>query len=259
MKTVILAGGLGTRLSEETSSRPKPMVTIGGRPILWHLMKSYADQGYSDFVIALGYRGDVIKEYLLNLRSLSSSFTVNTSTGHVNLVSNTPEEEWSVTALETGESCETGGRVLQCGRFIDEDTFMVTYGDGLADVDIRALIDFHRNHRGLATVTAVRPPARFGRLTLDGTRVMAFGEKPTETDDWINGGFFVLDRRALDYIDGKSTVFEREPLERLAADGQLHAWRHEGFWQPMDTLRERKVLEDIWASGSAPWLRRPSR
>jgi glucose-1-phosphate cytidylyltransferase len=257
MKTVILAGGLGTRLSEETSSRPKPMVTVGGRPILWHLMKSYADQGYSDFVIALGYRGDVIKEYLLNLRSLSSSFTIDTSTGHVNLISNVPEEEWSVTALETGESCETGGRVLQCGRFIDEDTFMVTYGDGLADVDVRALVDFHRSHRGAATVTAVRPPARFGRLTVDGSRVTAFGEKPTETDDWINGGFFVLDRRALDYIDGNSTVFEREPLERLAAAGELHAWRHEGFWQPMDTLRERRMLEDIWATGSAPWLRRP--
>jgi glucose-1-phosphate cytidylyltransferase len=255
VKTVILAGGLGTRLSEETSTRPKPMVTVGGKPILWHLMKSYADQGYSDFVVALGYRADVIKEYLLNLRSLSSSFTVDTSTGRVSLISNTAEEEWSVTALETGESCETGGRVLQSGRFIDEETFMVTYGDGLSNVDIPALVDFHRSHGRAATVTAVRPPARFGRLTLDGTQVTAFGEKPTETDDWINGGFFVLDRRALDYIDGNSTVFEREPLERLALDGELKAWKHEGFWQPMDTLRDRKTLEEIWAAGGAPWLR----
>jgi glucose-1-phosphate cytidylyltransferase len=253
MEAIILAGGLGTRLSEETGTRPKPMVTVGGRPMLWHIMNIFGAHGISDFVVALGYRGDVIKDYLLNYNLLSSSFRIGLRDHSVDVLDAAKVPDWRVTAVDTGARTETGGRVKRAAAHVVGDTFMVTYGDGVADVDITALLAFHRAHGRLATVTAVRPPARFGRLDLDGERVTRFGEKPQAEQGWINGGFFVLDRRVVDYIDGDHIVFEREPLELLAGDDQLRAFRHGGFWQPMDTLRERGLLEDLWESGNAPW------
>lgn len=253
MRTILLAGGLGTRLSEETGSRPKPMVTIGGKPMLWHIMSIYAAHGHRDFTLALGYKAEVVKEYLLNLVYFDADFTVNTSTGDISFVGSAPTEDWSITALDTGESTETGGRILRAARTFDDDVFMVTYGDGVASVDVAALVAFHHGHGRLATVTAVHPPARFGRLELDGDAVVRFGEKPQSEGGWINGGFFVLNREALDYIDGDDSIWERAPLERLAAAGELRAYLHDGFWQPMDTLRERTILEELWKSGDAPW------
>ena len=253
MRTILLAGGLGTRLSEETGSRPKPMVTIGGKPMLWHIMSIYAAHGHRDFTLALGYKAEVVKEYLLNLVYFDADFTVNTSTGDISFVGSAPTEDWSITALDTGESTETGGRILRAARTFDDDVFMVTYGDGVASVDVAALVAFHHAHGRLATVTAVHPPARFGRLELDGDAVVRFGEKPQSEGGWINGGFFVLNREALDYIDGDDSIWERAPLERLAAAGELRAYLHDGFWQPMDTLRERTILEELWKSGDAPW------
>ncbi len=253
MRTIILAGGLGTRLSEETGTRPKPMVTIGGKPMLWHIMSIYAAHGHRDFVLALGYRAEIVKEYLLNLRYFDSDFTVSTSSHDVTLIGDRRTNDWNVTAANTGGETQTGGRILRAAATFDDDVFMVTYGDGVANVDIGALVEFHRAHGRLATVTAVHPPARFGRLELDGDSVVRFGEKPQAEGGWINGGFFVLNRSALDYIDGDESVWERGPLERLAADGELHAFFHSGFWQPMDTLRERMILEDLWRTGAAPW------
>lgn len=253
MEAIILAGGLGTRLSEETGTRPKPMVTVGGRPMLWHIMKIFAAHGICDFSVALGYRGDVIKDYLLNYKLLSSSFRVGLQDQSLELLEAAEIPDWRITAVDTGEHTETGGRIKRAAMHLMGDTFMVTYGDGVADVDITSLIAFHYAHGRLGTVTAVRPPARFGRLDLDGDRVSRFGEKPQAEEGWINGGFFVLDRRVMDYIDGDEVVFEREPLESLARDGQLHAFRHDGFWQPMDTPRERGLLEELWMSGRAPW------
>ena len=253
MKTVILAGGLGSRLAEETVVRPKPMVEIGGKPILWHIMNIYACYGIDEFIIALGYKGEVIKEYFLNFYALNNDVTLDLATGGT-VVHDGRQPRWKVHLVDTGESTQTGGRMRRLARWLGEDkTFMMTYGDGVADLDIRALLRFHESHGKLATVTTVRPPARFGGIIFDGARVAQFMEKPQTGEGWINGGFFVLDRRAIDYVDGDDTLWERDPLERLAADGQLMAFRHEGFWQPMDTARERRLLEELWAGGAAPW------
>jgi glucose-1-phosphate cytidylyltransferase len=251
MKVVILAGGFGTRLSEETEVRPKPMVEIGGRPILWHIMKGYAQHGFNEFIIALGYKGDSIKEYFVRYPIINSDISVRTGTGEV--IRRKPcHEDWTVHLQDTGLETITGGRVKRLAPFLTE-TFMLTYGDGVANVDVARLVEFHRSHGKLATLTAVRPPARFGALDLDGDRVSRFSEKPQTGEGWVNGGFFVLEPGVLDYIDGDLTHLEREPLERLASDGELMVHRHEGFWQPMDTLRDVRQLNALWASGNAPW------
>jgi glucose-1-phosphate cytidylyltransferase len=252
MKAVILAGGLGTRLAEETVLRPKPMVEIGGKPILWHIMKGYAHFGLTDFVICLGYKGYMVKEYFANLALHTSDVSIDLAKNRVELHQN-PSEAWNITLVDTGEQTQTGGRLQRIRRHLGDETFCMTYGDGLADVDIRQLIDFHRAEGCLATVTAVRPPGRFGRLDLDGHRARGFQEKPRGDGDWINGGFFVLEPAALDRIGGDDTLWEKEPMQALAASGQLAAFRHDGFWQPMDTLRDKSLLEDLWAGGHAPW------
>jgi len=252
MKVAILAGGLGTRLQEETVVKPKPMIEIGEQPILWHIMKIYASYGFKEFVIALGYKGDAIKDYFLNYRYHASSFTVELITGEIK-VQSANSENWTVHLLDTGSEVQTGGRINRISRFIGNEPFMLTYGDGVADIDIKALLDFHRSHKKLATVTAVRPPARFGGVAFDGDKVVRFVEKPQIGEGWINGGFFVLEPKVMDYIEGDDTSFEKEPLERLAEDGQLVAYRHNRFWQCMDTLRDKRYLEDLWQSGKAPW------
>ena len=253
MKAVILAGGYGTRLSEETHSRPKPMVEIGGRPMLWHIMKMYSAHDVNDFIICCGYRGYMIKEYFANfsLHMSDITFDLEHNTVHVRKERTEP---WKVTLIDTGEGTLTGGRLKRVVDYVEgEDEFCMTYGDGLSDVDISATITFHREHGRLATVTAVKPPGRFGALELEGQRVTGFMEKPTGDEGLINGGFFVLDPHCLDLIDGDDTRWEDEPLTRLAAEDQLRAYEHHGFWQPMDTVRERNLLEDLWASGGAPW------
>jgi len=252
MRTIILAGGLGTRLQEETTIKPKPMVDIGGQPIIWHIMKLYAAHGFKEFVVAMGYKGEVIKDYFVNYRYRASSLTVHLPTGNVTLLDGSPED-WTVHLLDTGLHTQTGGRVKRAARFVGMETFMLTYGDGVADVDIRRLVAFHKSHGRLATVTSVRPPARFGGISFDGDLVLRFDEKPQIGEGWINGGFFVLEPAVADYIGGDDTIFEREPLERLAEDGQLVAYRHEGFWQCMDTLRDVHLLESLWQSGRVPW------
>ncbi len=252
MKTVILAGGLGTRLAEETVLRPKPMVEIGGKPILWHIMKGYAHFGLTDFVICLGYKGYMVKEYFANLALHTSDVTIDLAKNRVDLHQNS-SEPWNITLVDTGEQTQTGGRLRRIRRHLGDETFCMTYGDGLADVDIRQLVDFHRAEGCLATVTAVRPPGRFGRLDLDGHRARGFQEKPRGDGDWINGGFFVLEPAALDRIGGDDTLWEKEPMQDLAASGQLAAFRHHGFWQPMDTLRDKSLLENLWTGGRAPW------
>lgn len=252
MKTVILAGGLGTRLSEETELKPKPMVEIGGKPMLWHVMSIYAAQGFREFVVACGYKGEVIKQYFSDFFYHHADWTIDLRHGSREVVQhNTPD--WRVHLMDTGLETMTGGRLLRLRDGLAEGTFMVTYGDGVADVDIQALVAFHRKHGRLATVTAVRPPARFGGVELDGDRVLEFSEKPQTSAGWINGGFLVLEPGVLDYIDGPDVPLEREPLTRLAEEGQLMAYRHTGFWQPMDTLREKRLLESLWESGDAPW------
>ena len=252
MKAVILAGGLGTRLAEETVLRPKPMVEIGGKPILWHIMKGYAHFGIFDFVICLGYKGYMVKEYFANLALHTADVTIDLAKNRVDLHQN-QSEPWNITLVDTGEQTLTGGRLQRIQRHLGNETFCMTYGDGLADVDIRQLLDFHRAEGCLATVTAVRPPGRFGRLDLDGPRARGFQEKPRGDGDWINGGFFVLEPAALDTIAGDETLWEKEPMQSLAASGQLAAFRHHGFWQPMDTLRDKSLLEDLWTGGRAPW------
>ncbi len=253
MKAVILAGGLGTRISEESVLRPKPMVEIGGRPILWHIMKIYAAHGITDFIICLGYKGYVIKEYFANYVLHAADVTIDLAQNRLEYLSGAPEP-WKVTLVETGEATETGGRVKRVARWLqDDDTFCMTYGDGVSDIDITASIAFHRQHSKLATMAAVTPPGRFGALTLDGDSVTGFREKPRGDGGLINGGFFVLSRQVLDYIADDKTIWERAPLEKLAGEGQLQAFRHDGFWQPMDTVRERMVLESLWAGGNAPW------
>lgn len=253
MKAVILAGGYGTRITEESVLRPKPMVEIGGRPILWHIMKIYAAHGITDFIICLGYKGYVIKEYFANYVLHAADVTIDLAQNKLEYLSGAPEP-WKVTLVETGEATETGGRLKRVARWLqDDDTFCMTYGDGVADIDISASLAFHRRHGKLATMAAVTPPGRFGALTMDGDSVTGFREKPRGDGGLINGGFFVLSRQVLDYIADDKTIWERAPLEKLAAEGQLQAFRHDGFWQPMDTVRERLVLEALWNDGKAPW------
>lgn len=252
MKVAILAGGFGTRLTEETESRPKPMVEIGGRPILWHIMKYYAHHGFREFAVALGYRGDIIKRYFLDYAKLNSSFVVNLASGDV-MRRQGCDDDWTIHLVDTGLSTDTGGRLKRLGPTIGRETFMATYGDGVSNVDLAALLKFHRRHGKLATVTAVRPPARFGGLVFDGDRVARFTEKPQAGEGWINGGFFVLEPGALEYIAGDEASWEKDVLELLANEGQLMAYRHDDFWQCMDTLRDLRLLESLWSSGKAPW------
>jgi glucose-1-phosphate cytidylyltransferase len=254
MKVAILAGGLGSRLSEETELKPKPMVEIGDKPILWHIMKHYTHHGFTDFVIALGYKGEYIKKYMIDYASLQRDITVSLRDGHVT-ANGDGEEDWNVELVDTGLKTQTGGRIKRLEeRLRPGGTFMLTWGDGVSDVDLHKLIAFHKAHGKLATMTAVRPPARFGHLQLDGERVAEFSEKPQTGEGWINGAFFVLEPQIFDYItDGDLTHFERGPLENLAADGQLMAYRHESFWQCMDTIRDKRYLEQLWESDQAPW------
>jgi glucose-1-phosphate cytidylyltransferase len=252
MKVGILAGGVGTRLVEETEIKPKPMVEIGGQPILWHIMKHYGHYGFNDFVVALGYRGEVIKRYVVEYCSLYSDLTVDLANGQVRHHGG-PRPQWKVELVDTGQATLTGGRIKRLAPYLGNSTFMLTWGDGVSDVDLQRLLAFHREHGKLATLTAVRPPARFGRLTLDGDRVAQFEEKPQLGDGWINGAFFVLEPGIFEYIDGDETQWEYEPLERLAADEQLMAYRHESFWQCMDTLRDKRLLETLWEQGNPPW------
>jgi len=254
MKVVVLCGGLGTRLREETEFRPKPLVEIGGRPILWHIMKMYAHHGFRDFVLCLGYRGNMIKEYFLNYEAMSNDFTI--CLGQKSQISFNgchTEQNFRVTLADTGLNSMTGGRVRRIQKYIDSGTFMVTYGDGVADLDITALVSFHRAHGKLATVTSVRPVSRYGVLDLDGGgKVAHFVEKP-RVEGWVSVGFFVFERGVLDYLGGDDCILEREPMERLAADGQIMAYRHDGFFYPMDTYREYQYLNDLWANKAAPW------
>jgi glucose-1-phosphate cytidylyltransferase len=252
MKVVILAGGLGTRLTEETESRPKPMVEIGGRPILWHIMKIYAHHGFREFVVALGYKGDIIKRYFLDYAKIQSDFTVNLASGDIMRYGG-PTEDWTVHLIDTGVATNTGGRLKRLTQVLGRETFLATYGDGVSNVDIKALVKFHRYHGRLATTTAVRPPARFGGLVFEGDRIVEFTEKPQIGEGWINGGFFVLEPDILSYIAGDETSWEHEPMERLAAEQQLMAYRHDEFWQCMDTLRDLRLLESLWVGGKAPW------
>jgi len=252
MKIVILAGGRGTRLSEETVARPKPMVEIGGKPILWHIMNIYASYGYKDFLVACGYKGEMIKDYFHNFFIRNSDYIVDLRDGSLNVV-NGSGLDWRIGVIDTGLDTMTGGRILRLNKWIGKETFMVTYGDGLGDIDIRSLVAFHQAHGRLATVTGVRPPARFGGLILNGDAVCEFSEKPQTGEGWINGGFFVFEPGVLGYMTGDGTILEREPLERLAGGKQLMAFCHGGFWQPMDTLRDKELLESLWNSGKAPW------
>ena len=252
MKVVLLAGGLGTRLSEETVVKPKPMVEIGGKPILWHIMKSYSHWGFNDFVICLGYKGYMIKEFFANYLIHQSDFTIDLGT-NTSLVHSNKAEPWRITLVDTGDKTLTGGRLLRVKEYLGKETFMLTYGDGVADINIEKLLAFHRGHGRLATVTAVRPPSRFGGMSIDDAWVTDFIEKPQIGEGWINGGFFVLEPGVLDHIRGDETPFEREPLEKLARDGQLAAYKHDGFWQCMDTLRDVTLLNELWDSHKPPW------
>ena len=256
MKVGILAGGLGTRLAEETEVRPKPMVEIGGKPMLWHIMKHYAHYGHRDFVIALGYKGEFIKRYMIDYALYRKDLTVDLRTGQTTSSDNGLDEEpedWVVELVETGFMTATGGRIKRLAPVLGDGTCMVTWGDGVSDLDLDRLLEFHRSHGRLATVTAVRPPARFGKLGLDGDVVTSFSEKPQLEEGWINGAYFVLEPGAFDYIEGDDTQWEREPLEHLAKDGELMAYKHESFWQCMDTIRDKKLLQSLWDSGEPPW------
>jgi glucose-1-phosphate cytidylyltransferase len=252
VKVAILAGGLGSRLAEETDTKPKPMVEIGGRPILWHIMKHYAHHDLSDFVIALGYKGEQIKRFFVDYASVMCDLRVDTGNGEVNRQGG-GTDHWTVDLVDTGAATATGGRIKRLAPLLGDETFMLTWGDGVSTIDLDALLAFHRAHGRLLTMTAVRPPARFGHLELDGDVVVEFSEKPQTGEGWINGAFFVCEPGVFDYVDGDDTQWEREPLERLAKDGELRAYRHHGFWQCMDTIRDKKLLEGLWDTGSAPW------
>ncbi len=253
MKAVILAGGFGTRLAEETDVKPKPMVEVGGRPLLWHIMKHYAHYGTSEFVVPLGYRGDVIRRYFVDCATLRRTFSVDLRSGRVRADDDAAGEPWQVQLVETGVETNTGGRLHMLERWLRAEPFFLTYGDGVSDVDLAALLAFHRAHGRLATVTAVRPPARFGGLELDGDRVAAFSEKPEIGEGWINGGFFVLEPDVFDYLHGGDVSLEHDVLSRLAQQDQLRAFRHTGFWQCMDTLRDLRLLQGLWSSECPPW------
>lgn len=248
----ILAGGVGSRLAEETEIKPKPMVEIGGRPILWHIMMHYSYYGFNDFVIAVGYKGEQIKKYVVDYSSLTGNLKVSVRTRHVE-TSGGYRPDWNVDLVDTGIATLTGGRIKRLAPYFDNETFMLTWGDGVSDVNLNKLIDFHKSHGKLATLTAVRPPARFGHLQFEGNRVSSFEEKPQTSEGWINGAFFVLEPGIFDYIDGDDTQWEGEPMKRLAADGQLMAYRHESFWQCMDTLRDKRMLDELWRRNQAPW------
>jgi len=252
MKAVILAGGMGSRLSEETSLRPKPMLEIGGRPILWHIMKLYAAHGVNDFIICCGYKGYVIKEYFANYFLHMSDVTFDIEHNQME-VHQRFAEPWRVTLVDTGVTTHTGGRLKRVKRYLGDEDFCLTYGDGVADVNIGKLVEFHKKEGKLATVTAVQPPGRFGVLELDGHLIRRFQEKPSGAGSWISAGFFVLSPKVVDYIEGDATPWEKEPMERLAREGEVNAFRHDGFWQSMDTLRDRQYLESLWQSGKAPW------
>ncbi|MEA2235610.1 MAG: glucose-phosphate cytidylyltransferase [Thermoanaerobaculia bacterium] len=252
MKAVILAGGLGTRLSEETVIRPKPMVELGGMPVLWHIMKLYSAHGINDFVICLGYKGYMIKEYFANYFLHMSDVTINLRSNEVS-VHHSTSEPWTVTLVDTGQDTQTGGRLGRVRHHVDGETFCFTYGDGLADVNIAKLIDFHREQKTFATLTAVQPPGRFGVIDIEAEKIRTFAEKPPGDGSWVNGGFFVLEPQVFDYLGGDETIWEREPLETLARDGHLSAYKHDGFWQPMDTLRDKTLLDALWGTGKAPW------
>ena len=252
MKVIILAGGFGTRLSEYTESIPKPMVTVGGKPILWHIMNTYAKFDHKDFYVALGYKADVIKEYFLNYRALNSDFTVNLSNGSI-VEHQQDAVDWKVSLVDTGLNSMTGGRVKRMQNFIGNEPFLLTYGDGVSDIDIDSLVKFHKSHGKMVTVSAVHPGARFGELDIDSSVVTSFKEKPQVTQGWINGGYFVIEPEFFNLIEGDNTILEKEPLEKVAQMGELMSYQHDGFWQCMDTKRDRDSLEDLWKTGSAPW------
>ena len=252
MKAVILAGGLGTRISEESHLKLKPMIEIGGKPIIWHIMKIYSTYGVNDFIVCLGYKGYVMKEYFANYFLHQSDVTFDMVNNKMQVHQNS-SEPWRVTLVDTGDATMTGGRLKRVQAYLEDEDFCFTYGDGVSDINITELIAFHKSQKRLATLTAVQPPGRFGSLNLDGSRITSFEEKPHGDGGWINGGFFVLSPKVLDYIEGDATIWERSPMEHLARDGQLGSFLHRGFWQPMDTLREKNHLEELWASGKAPW------
>jgi glucose-1-phosphate cytidylyltransferase len=253
MKVAILAGGQGSRLQEETTVRPKPLVEIGGKPILWHILSIYSSFGFNEFSLALGYKGEAIKEYFLNFYALNNDFTVDLAQGKTRIHKG-KHPHWKIDLVDTGLNTMTGGRIKRLQPWLGNKTFMATYGDGVADISVKNLVAFHRSHGKIATLTAVRPPARFGGVKIEKNgRVADFVEKPQDGEGWINGGFFVLEPEVFDYIDGDSTSFEWEPMKRLVADGELMAYQHKGFFQPMDTIRDRQALESLWSSGKAPW------
>ena len=252
MKVLILAGGLGTRLSEETETTPKPLVEVGGHPLLWHIMKHYASFGFNEFLVAAGYKSELIKRYFLDYSALNGDLTIEVGRGHVES-HGTPPEDWTVHVIDTGGDTGTGGRIRRLRRWLEDGTFMATYGDGVSNVDLGELLEFHRKHERIATVTAVRPPARFGGLVFDGDLVAEFTEKPQIGEGWINGGYLVFEPALFDYLDSDETSLEANALERLAEDSQLVAFRHDRFWQCMDTLRDKRLLESLWSSGEAPW------
>ncbi len=253
MKVVLLAGGFGTRLAELTGEIPKPMVPIGNKPILWHIMNHYAKYGFNEFVVALGYKADVIKDFFINYPTLNSDFTINMKSGDIEW-HNRAEQDWKVTLVDTGLNSMTGGRLGRLRNILNNETFMLTYGDGLSNVNIKDLVEFHNKHKKMVTVTTVHPGARFGELDIDQNIVKSFQEKPQTTQGWINGGFFVMEPEFLQYIDSDKTILEKKPLEKAASSGQLNAFKHEGFWQCMDSVRDRNYLEDLWKTGEAPWL-----